>query len=116
MHELSLAMSVAEIARRELDAHAGGRLRGVKVRVGTLAGVEIDTFATALSTVFASEFPGSDVETAIELVEASAQCLDCGHRFRPDGMFASCPACGSAKCLNTGGRELTVSSLSIERP
>ena len=114
MHELSLAMSVAGIASRELAKQPGGRLRAVRVRVGELAGVEIDTFRTALETVFAADFPAG-VRTELEITGGRAECIDCGHVFAARGRFPSCPQCDSAACMLVGGTELTVSSLTIER-
>lgn len=113
MHELSLAMSVAGIAAGELARHPGGRLRAVKVRVGTLAGVEIDTFRTALKAVLAADYP-EGVTAEIEIAGGRAECIDCGHVFAADGRFPTCPQCDSAACMLTGGTELTVTSLTIE--
>ena len=114
MHELSLAMSVAGIAARELARHPGGRLRAVRVRVGTLAGVEIDTFRTALETVLAADYPAG-VAAELEIAQGRAECIDCGHVFAARGRFPTCPQCDSAVCILTGGTELSVASLTIER-
>ena len=116
MHELSLAMSVAEIVASELDKRPGASLREVTVRVGRLAGVELDTFEAALATVLEADYPGRGVKGVIESVEAQAECLDCGARFVPPGRFPACPECGSAACMLTGGTEFRVASITLDRP
>lgn len=116
MHELSLAMSVAGIVADELRRRPGARLRGVSVEVGALAGVEYDTFDAALATVFASEYPSQGVTTDIVRLSAVAECLDCGKRFEASGRFPTCPECGSASCLLTGGTEFRVASITVDRP
>lgn len=115
MHELSLAMSVAEIVASELQRHPGSRLRAVTVRVGDLAGVEHETFASALAAVFDADYPQQGVRTVIERVAASAECLDCGRVFVPPGRFPACPECGSSGCMVTGGREFAVASVTLDR-
>ena len=39
MHELSIALSIIEIAEEELARHGGERVRAIHVQVGPLAGV-----------------------------------------------------------------------------
>lgn len=111
MHELSLAMSVADIAAARLGEHEGARLAGVTVEVGALAGVETETFLTALHTVF-----DPSVSVTLTEVEGSAQCLDCGRRFATARRFPQCPACGSAACLLTAGTSLRLTTLTLARP
>lgn len=116
MHELSLAMSVADIVAGELRRCSGARLTGVTVEVGALAGVERDTFESALATVMESEYPGAGVATRIVSRNAAAGCLDCGARFVPAGRFPTCPQCGSAACMLMGGTEFRVASITVDRP
>ena len=116
MHELSLAMSVARIVGDELARRGDVRLRSVSVEVGALAGVELDTFRSALDAVFADAYPAGGVAVDIVSIDAVAECLDCGARFAASERFPACPQCGSAACMVTGGRELRVASVTVDRP
>lgn len=111
MHELSLALSVAEIIRPVVARQPYGTvLSAVEVEVGSLAGVEIDTFRTALDTVLKSEGYTS-AKTEIDEISGQAMCLDCSTRFNTNRRNTVCPKCCSAKCLTVSGTELRVSGL-----
>lgn len=43
MHELSIALSIVEIAEEQLSRHGGERVRAVHLQVGPLAGIAKDT-------------------------------------------------------------------------
>jgi hydrogenase nickel incorporation protein HypA/HybF len=42
MHELSIAVSIVEIAEEELVRHGGDRIRAIHIDLGSLAGVARD--------------------------------------------------------------------------
>ncbi len=111
MHELSLAASVAEIIKPIVSQQPNDTiLSAVEVEVGTLAGVEIDTFTTALHTVLQAEgFTQARVD--ITVIPGEATCLDCETTFKTERRNAICPKCGSGKCLTARGTELRVSGL-----
>lgn len=112
MHELSLAQSVLDIASREMLRHPGKSLTAVTLTVGERAGVELDTFRTAIGAVLrASDWP--DAVAVIDVVEAAAECISCGATFHPAGPVVECPRCGSGACGVTAGLEFKVSSLTI---
>ncbi len=114
MHEMSLAMSVMEIARREMERAGKTRLNGLEIEVGEQAGVERETFVAAMRAVTRSE-TGREVAVRIVDIPARAQCLVCGVRFRPRSFFPRvCPDCGSGQCLVTEGREFRLVSLTCE--
>ncbi len=110
MHELSLAMSVMDIAARECAKHSGAALSAIEIEVGELAGVEHETFRSALESVIRrSATPGAVAEMSI--IPAEARCMECDTVFRPEGLFPQCPACGSSACRITAGTEFRVTAL-----
>lgn len=113
MHELSLAHSVMKIVEREMERHPSRCLKSVQLTVGTRAGVELETFATAMRVVvMGSQWPEARVD--IVTVGAEAECLSCGARFSPTGYITECPQCGSGMCGIVSGDEFRVSSIIIE--
>ena len=42
MHELSIALSIIDLAEEEMRLHGGERVRSIRIEVGTLAGVASD--------------------------------------------------------------------------
>lgn len=114
MHELSLAMSVMDIAGRESAKHPGSVLTAIEIEVGEMAGVEHATFRAALESVIRqSATPEAAAE--INILPANARCMDCDTAFHPDGLFPQCPACGSSACGITGGTEFRVTALRFRK-
>ncbi|MEI7942921.1 MAG: hydrogenase maturation nickel metallochaperone HypA [Candidatus Riflemargulisbacteria bacterium] len=48
MHELSLAMELVELARREAGKHGASAVSEIQMAIGDLSGVEADAFQAAL--------------------------------------------------------------------
>lgn len=110
MHEMSLAMSVADIARRTMAEYPGKRLTAVELTVGALAGVEIETFRTALDAVMkSSPWPGAVAE--ITVVPGESCCLNCGCRFPSSTLYSVCLGCGSGACSVVAGTEFRVDAV-----
>lgn len=110
MHEMSLAQSVAELIMQEMERHPGRELLEVEITVGERSGVEPDTFRTAMGAVIrTTPWPEADVTLITE--KAEAECLMCGHRFRPLSPGNECPRCGSGACGVVAGMAFRLSSL-----
>lgn len=113
MHELSLAQSVLDIVEKEMKRHNGKELKAVTLTVGERAGVELNTFRTAIDAVLrASRW--HDAVAKIDIIPSKAQCIACGAQFHPSGGVVECPECGSGACGIISGMEFKVSSLTIE--
>lgn len=115
MHELALALSIAEIAEQEARRHGGGRVETIHVRVGPLAGV----FKEALLTAFPIAARGSAVEgarLAIEDVPLVVYCPVCRaeRTVDPDG-WLRCPVCRSPAPEVRQGKELEVAALELSQ-
>ena len=110
MHELAIAQSMFEIARR----HAGGRhVTRVDVRVGHLRQV----VPTSLTFAFELVAQGTELEgaqLAIEHVPAAGVCRDCGSAIELPDFPLVCTACGGLDLDVTAGEELEVEALEIE--
>ncbi len=111
MHEMSLAMSVMDIARKEMQRAGKTQLVELEIAVGEHAGVERETFLTALDALTRLE-SGEKVRIRINDVEARAECLMCGKVFRPQiGVIRECPQCGSCQCLLVAGTDFRLVSV-----
>lgn len=113
MHELSLASSVLSIIEAEMSRHPGRTLTAVTLTVGERAGVELDTFRTAMSAVLRSS-AWRDAKCVIDIIPSRAQCIACGAVFRPRGAYIECPECGSGACGIISGLEFKVASISLD--
>lgn len=122
MHEMSLAQSLLDLATE----HAGGHpIRSLKVRVGALSGVVIDSLS------FCFEFVSQDTlaegaRLIFEHVPVTLVCRSCGAAIptdewsdlRPNEAFylakeRGC-ACGSTDLKIAGGFEFQLVEIEIE--
>lgn len=110
MHELSIAMSVLEIASRHA---AGRRVSRVHLRVGRMRQV----VPAALTFSFEVAAQGTEAEGAqlfIEDVPAVGRCKACEHTTELIALPLQCECCGGFDLNIVSGEELTVESLELE--
>jgi hydrogenase nickel incorporation protein HypA/HybF len=115
MHELSIANSVLDAVRAEMQRRPGARLRKVGLRVGELAGVDPE----ALSFSFQVLVQGTELEPATLEIEARPRrqrCHACGLEFVVRDYNTACPGCGAARTQCIGGDELELAYLELESP
>lgn len=113
MHELSVALSILEIAAEEAERHSG-RVRAVHLKLGPLAGV----IPEALTSAYALAREGTALENAdlvIEPVALVAYCTACEtERALTSIQHLFCPDCGQPTPNVVHGREMEVVALEIE--
>jgi len=113
MHELSIALSIVELAEEEARKATASVIRKVEVEIGTMAGVENEALLFAWDSVIQGTIAkGSSLE--IHSIQAEAHCLECGQDFPAEHFFVQCPACNSFRYNITKGKELRVSSLLVD--
>jgi hydrogenase nickel incorporation protein HypA/HybF len=113
MHELALAVSIAEIAAEEARRHGGGRVEAIHLRIGPLAGVVKE----ALLSAFPIAARGTAVEgcrLVIEDVPLVVYCPACRAErpVEPDCRLR-CPVCRTPTGQIRQGRELEVAALEL---
>jgi hydrogenase nickel incorporation protein HypA/HybF len=114
MHELSIAMSIIDMAAEELQRQGGGAVVAVHLKVGAWSGVVKE----ALLSAFELAREGSPLERCrleIEEVEVAMHCPVCQCE-RPVAAphDVRCGVCGSYASEFVRGRELEVVALEIE--
>ena len=113
MHELAIAQNIIEAVRRALEAHGGGVVRLVRLRIGELSGVEVESLRFGYEmSVSDTELAGSELE--IERIAVVCECEQCGLLFTPDRFIRICPACSSRRCRITQGAELEIVDFEVE--
>ena len=114
MHELSIAETLIEQARKEAKrAGHEGRIRGLELVVGRLSGVNCESLRFAFDLLS----PGTPLEDArvnISEPKAVCRCRDCDARVEIDELVGRCPECDSAEVSIEGGRDLLLQSIEIE--
>ena len=114
MHELSIAISLVEVAAEEQARLGGLPVLAVYVRVGALSGVEPEalTFAFDVAT---ADTPLAGARLEIETVPVEIFCDACGvTRTVPSVQHLRCPTCDAPALQVTGGRDLALTALEVD--
>lgn len=113
MHELSLMEAVRDQALEQANRHGGGRIVAIRLRIGSLAGVEPEALRFAFTVVMAGTI-AEEARLEIAAVPAVCFCGPCAQPFpAPEGNCA-CPRCGAISLELLQGRELELRSLELE--
>lgn len=113
MHELSVAMSIVDIATGHARAASANHVTEVELDIGTMSGIEYTSLEFALE-VASRETLLEKAVFRINRIQPLAACNACGRQFTPAGMFSKCPGCGSNGSRIVRGRELQIKSLLVE--
>ena len=113
MHEMSIAQSVLDIAFGEMEKHAAGRLRKIKISIGEFSGVVKEALEFAFD-VLKTDTLASEAEVEIEVIPMTGQCALCGPvACRLSDLNLICPTCGATIAIS-GGRGMRVEYLDID--
>jgi hydrogenase nickel incorporation protein HypA/HybF len=114
MHELSIALSILDVAAEEAERQGGGCVTAIHLRLGPLSGV----VGEALRSAYELARPMTSLPSAELVIEEVAPAVFCP-RCNADRPLTSatelcCPECGALTPEIVRGRELEVVALEIE--
>ncbi|MBQ0826437.1 hydrogenase maturation nickel metallochaperone HypA [Streptomyces tagetis] len=116
MHEMSVALSVADQVEQAARAHGATGVERVRLDIGELAGVVPDSLHFCFELVCAGTLLDG-AELLVRAVPGRASCTPCGREWAtgmpPD---LTCPGCRSAATALPAGRELTITEVRWARP
>lgn len=113
MHELSIAISIIEIAEENAKRENASVINEIELDIGTQSGVVLE----ALDFAMQAAVQGTMLERAvvkINSIPARAICTKCQYEFYAEDLFSPCPECGNPFSEIVQGRELKVRSLKVE--
>ncbi len=114
MHELSIALSIVELAEEEAEQRGGVQVSAIHLKLGPLAGV----VKGALLSSFVLACEGTSLAGSrliIEEVPIVVYCSACLAQRTLDSMqWFACPECKSPVSEVLKGRELEVVALEIQ--
>jgi hydrogenase nickel incorporation protein HypA/HybF len=113
MHELSVAVSIVEIATEESARH-GGKVSAVHLRLGPLAGIVKDALEFSYQ-VACQGTPLDGSQLVIEDVPLVVHCPNCQARRTLESVQSLvCDTCGAPTPDVREGRELELVALEME--
>jgi hydrogenase nickel incorporation protein HypA/HybF len=113
LHELSIAMSIVDMAEEEAQARSA-TIAAVHLRLGLLSGVVKEALLSCYGMACAgTRLEGSDL--LIEEIPVEIFCERChAARVLSSMQWFCCPECGTPSSAVVHGKELEVSALEIE--
>jgi hydrogenase nickel incorporation protein HypA/HybF len=113
MHELSIAMSILDVAHEEAERRGAVRVEAIHVRVGALSGVVSEALLSAYELAREqTEF--ANCRLVVEDVPATVYCPACGaERAVRSVQWFRCAECDGLVSDLVHGRELEVSALEL---
>lgn len=113
MHELSIALSIVDVAAEEAERQGGGRVVAVHLKLGPLSGVVKQALVSAFELAREGS-PLPDCELVVEEAPVVAYCPACAaERTLASVQQMTCPDCGTPTPQVVRGRELEVVALEI---
>lgn len=96
MHEMSIAMSLLDMAEEEARKRGLARITKIRVEYGVLGGIMADAFNLCFEALCAER--GHDrIELELVRIPLKLRCHFCGHVFGGESredQWQPCPACG----------------------
>jgi hydrogenase nickel incorporation protein HypA/HybF len=114
MHELSIAMSLVDVASEEAGRLGSAHVTALHLRIGPLSGVVADALLFSFGLA-AEGSPIADAQLVIEETPIVAHCESCdAQRTIPSAQALRCPICSTPVTSLIGGREMELVGLEIE--
>jgi hydrogenase nickel incorporation protein HypA/HybF len=114
MHELSIALSLLDLAAEEAERRGETRVAAIHLRLGPLSGVVKE----ALLSAYQLAREGTDLEQAelvIEEVPLVGYCPACaGPRPLASPQMLCCQSCGTPSSEIVSGREMDLVALEVQ--
>ena len=112
MHEMSICEGIVQVLEAQASAQNYGRVKGVWLEIGQLAGVELDALRFSFDVVSRDTLADG---ARLEIIELPGEgwCLPCGRTVEVRERYDACPHCGSYQVQVTGGDELRIKELEV---
>lgn len=110
MHELSIVMSIIDIASDEAAKARVSKFSEIELEIGMLSGIEMNAFDFAWNEAVKSTILDG-VERIIRRPTGTANCMECDTHFELSTLYDQCPVCHSPFIHIMQGKELRVKSL-----
>ncbi len=115
MHELSVAMSIADLALDEARKAEAKQIKELEVEIGEWAGVDSEGLLFSLDAVLKSNPVLRHTKVTLRKHSPLMHCGSCHSDFRPKAPYIrQCERCGAENVELLHGRELSLKSLTID--
>lgn len=117
MHEMGIAMQVAEIVKSSVPENMKGvKIERVNLKIGKFSAVIPSSLRFCFEIIAKDDISLSGAELRIEEIPVTARCKDCDTEWTITGPAFVCEKCGSGSIEIISGRELDIESIEIAEP
>ncbi len=113
MHELGIAEEILNAIRHESSRRGGARIAKAGLRIGELAGVDVEALRFSLEAIV-RDTELEHLKLAIETCPHRRRCSECALEFIVRDYDLHCPRCSSEQNQCIGGDELDLAYLEVE--
>ncbi|HEY9152266.1 MAG TPA: hydrogenase maturation nickel metallochaperone HypA [Anaerolineales bacterium] len=113
MHELPITQSILEISLRHAQQAEATRVTDLYLVIGSLSYV-VDDSVQFYWDIIARDTIAEGAKLHFRRIPAEFLCLDCSHRYAPDGENLACPHCESTRVKVAAGDEFRLESIDVE--
>ena len=113
MHELSIALSIVELAAKEAHKENAKEVKEIELEIGEMAGIDTEALLFSLRIAIKHSLL-ENAKIKLHLISPIAYCSKCRIEFVPQNRFEPCPFCHSYGIELRQGKELRLKSLLIE--
>jgi len=115
MHELSIALSILDVAEEEMQNHVGARVDAIHVRLGPLSGVVKEALVSAYELAREETPLFANARLVFEDVPIVVFCSKCqAERPVHSTQLFHCAECDTPATDVRRGRELELAALELE--
>ena len=110
MHELSIVMSIVDVAEEQVRSHQAKEVERIDLEIGALAGVDDH----ALEFAWEAGVKNTVLERAHRIIhkhKGLAKCLECNQEFEINTLYDPCPLCGEHLLQILQGKEMKIQSM-----
>jgi hydrogenase nickel incorporation protein HypA/HybF len=113
MHELSVAMSILNVAEEEVKRRGGVQVEAIHIQLGPLSGVAKEALLSAYRLA-SEQTPFEHARLMIEEIPVVVYCSKCqAERPVHSVQWLCCAACGTPASEVLRGRELQLAALEL---
>ncbi|MFN8244658.1 MAG: hydrogenase maturation nickel metallochaperone HypA [Ferruginibacter sp.] len=112
MHELSVVMSIVDIAQEETRKAGAAAVEEIEMDIGLLSTIEMNAFEFAWQQGI-RETVLEHAHKKINRIRGKGRCMDCNNDFALEHLYDPCPVCGNYLIDIVEGKELRVRSLVV---
>ncbi len=113
MHEMSIAQSLVELLREEMEKAGAHTLRSVRLEIGRMSAIVPDALSFGFQ-VMTTDTELEGAELIMDIVPLRGTCRECGGTFDIEDYAFYCPLCGGHEIDTLSGRELAVKEITVD--